>query len=138
MDYPDYPCIPLDSTAARVMKPGIHYEPDIKFGQQIWDYPIETLPLPKYTINMIGQKRGKLTIVGYVGRKKKSGNNYHYWLVRCNCGKYEIRNGQNFRRQQKKDNQDDCCQICRHLQYLKNKPAVTLQDFIKPRIGEKS
>jgi len=44
------------------------------------------IPLPTHLLfkNLTGEKRGRLTVVSYAGRKNKNQN--HHWLCRCDCG----------------------------------------------------
>jgi len=120
MDHPDIPLHPINSTAARVIRSGYCHIPDMDQRQPIWDIPPETKQSPKGTIDMTGTKRGKMTIIGYYGSKKSGTNNYHQWIARCVCGRYEIRIAQKFRRRKDDDSNPDCCQICQYIRRLKN------------------
>lgn len=66
--------------------------------------------------NYIGQNQGKLTVVYYAGnRRANDGEVMHYWLVRCNCGEFEIRRHIALARKKP----DDACEKCKRLSFLK-------------------
>lgn len=101
---------PVDSVADRVTRPGVEYVPSKKLAQDCWDVKPPTLPAPSNAKEMMGLRRGRLVIVGYLGKKK--------WLARCDCGKFERRDGKNFRNGVR-DGIWDGCQYCQHAAYLR-------------------
>lgn len=109
--------VPVDSVAARVTSPGVHFNPDKRLQQEIWEAPPECDPMPNnLPDDLSGTRRGRVVIVRYFGRTE-SGK--HAWLARCVCGKYEIREGASWRRGLRKGKDDLGCQYCNHHQYLK-------------------
>lgn len=113
-------CAPIDRMAARVTSPGIAYNPNKRLHKELWDAPPPTYPPPKEIENLIGTRRGRVEIVGYLGRRRlsKAKGNQHNWLMRCGCGKYESRDGYAWRRGLKAG-QPDLCQHCGHLAHVK-------------------
>lgn len=110
--------VPVDRTAARVVRPGIEFKPtDKKLGQELWEVPPPTLRPPDGCDDLTGTRRGRMTIVGYLdsaGGKKGS-----RWLARCDCGKYERRAGPKWRKGLRDERPDHGCQHCQYLNYLK-------------------
>lgn len=89
--------IPLDSTAAAVVRPGYHYEPisDI-YGVKQWFSKCPELVEPPRNqpqfVNLTGKRFGELIVIGYGGtHPTKPGSR---WVVQCRCGRYEYRRTQ--------------------------------------------
>ena len=114
------PRTPINKVAALVIADGIHFEPYIKpHSHFCTDVMPDTLPVPYNITNMIGQKSGRVKIIGYMGSVGESQKNkYHKWLVRCVCGNYEIREGRRWRRSRRLKRQDEGCLICRKINYI--------------------
>jgi hypothetical protein len=104
---------PIDRTAAMVTRKGVSYDPAKRITQRHWDCPPQMKPVPHGCENRIGTRFGRMEVVGYFCRSKKKGS---IWVVRCACGKYETRTTKSI---VNKNNDTDCCQICRHVLYLK-------------------
>lgn len=106
--------VPVNSTAANVLRKGVHYEPDKLPNGGYWDAPPPTQRfkgLPEH--DMSGKTVGRLTVVGYLG---STGNPPSAtWLVRCNCGGYEKRRTRAIRNPA---NHLDRCYKCRHRIYV--------------------
>ena len=101
---------PINATAGKVVSSGVHYEPS-----KIIDCVDQDMPIPidwhkKKGPKLKNARFGKLTVVGWAldlnGR----------WVVKCDCGRYSVRTSRAIRN---KNNKADCCEICRHLLYLK-------------------
>jgi hypothetical protein len=111
--------MPTDRVARRVVMPGIHYEPNTR-GHQFttWDIAPPTKPVPDNCPDLTGQRKGRMRIVGYLGRQKTAKTSR--WLARCDCGRFEPRRGDNWR---KADNNwadlPDMCSICMHVEKVK-------------------
>lgn len=105
---------PVDRTALRVVMPGIHY--DLPDGT-IPDHHVHSstpLPIRKITKQMkgcrgfsdlTGHKQGRLTVIGLsmgIGGR---------WVVRCQCGAYEVRSSKSLMNPK---NDSDRCFACRH------------------------
>jgi hypothetical protein len=101
------------------------YEPDIILTQTVFDAPPKTKAVPSYLQDLTGSKRGKMTIVGYLGYIATSSygrNNRHpphKWLAKCVCGKYEIRDGSIWRKGLRKNTQDAGCCYCHNFENKK-------------------
>jgi len=94
---------PIDRVAARVTLPGINYVPN---GRMTLSVPpiasAETPPpvnRPPGKQNLAGMTIGRLTVIRYLGDKvDKEGMTVHSrWLVRCQCGTYELRRARSLR-----------------------------------------
>jgi hypothetical protein len=78
---------PWNKTAATVMGRGIHWEPAKKLhdGNAAWsDLPLPVSPIPEMSPIRIGDKIGRLTVMG-AGR---NGSGKLRYVVRCTCGEY--------------------------------------------------
>ena len=118
----------VNSTAARVISKGVHYEPQLKKLRtpdicqkeplQTIKLTWEQLGLNKKTFpDLTGQSNGRMDVIGYYGKtnKKQKGK----WVCKCKCGNYTLREAAAIKRW--KDGSNDCCRECRHLESLRNK-----------------
>lgn len=103
---------PVDSIAARVIRPGIHYDrPEIRERGRFHSEICPPLAGPPPSgIDLTGQVKGRLTVIGLMlkpPKPKKKGK----WVVRCSCGAFETRSAKAL---SSKDNVsiDDRCQKC--------------------------
>lgn len=91
--------LPIDGNAARVIKPARPehvWQPQPRPVSTAVESPnfLPTAPLPpsapRWLLQLIGQRRGALVVVGYSARQgsKSKGSK---WVVRCDCGRYEHR-----------------------------------------------
>lgn len=95
--------IPIDRMAWRVIGPGEHYERPEKLRLLCFD---DAPPIidrgkdrkhhnGKLTVDLCGKRFGRLTVIGYWGRRiKPSGGGglaTKYWVCRCLCGLFTIR-----------------------------------------------
>ena len=111
---------PVNNLARKVTSTPCGYVPCKKVGENHYHSyaqpPLTTIiesdrRNPSFT-DLTGSRFGRFTVVGLARGFKGR------WVVRCVCGKYEMR------RQKaiiNKENYGDCCQICRHLQFLKSR-----------------
>lgn len=114
-DYPTSLGNPINSTAARVVSKGVQYVPNKKLTFEIWDTPPPTIPVPSFVKDLIGTRQNRMQIIGYLGKGNKD---KQIMLARCDCGKHEKRIASTWRKMRAID---DCCQICRHVDFLKHK-----------------
>jgi hypothetical protein len=116
--------IPIDRVAARVISKGVRYEPAIKFGQQMhFDSPPPMKVIPEMLpggpmSDMVGMRRGKLTVVGLLAERISTAG--ATWVVRCDCGAYEIRKAKGMRAG---SGDNVMCRKCQHLKSVKWKCA---------------
>lgn len=111
---------PVDAVADRVTRGGVAYEPARNLGPQELgrDCPILREP-PPLIADLRGQRSGRMAMVGYLETAKKKPSDYgkggvpkQRWVARCDCGRYEIRAGDKWRRNMR-NNKGDMCQECR-------------------------
>jgi hypothetical protein len=102
--------VPINKAAAVVVGKGEHYNPNKKVVNVDSDFPLLTKKLPLNAENLIGIKRGQLIVLGM--SKDKNGR----WVMRCTCGRYTLRTRKAILNE---DNQNDCCELCRHWNYVK-------------------
>jgi hypothetical protein len=115
-DYPDYPVDPINITARLVISKGYNWEPTPDLTKWHSDTPLPTIPVPREIRNLTGRTNGKMTIIGFLGKVKKSCRNEHKWLAKCTCGRYEIRDGYKFRRHKGVDE----CRYCNRVKSMKH------------------
>jgi hypothetical protein len=84
------PFAPADRVAARVMLPGVNYDPAFTRSQLTWDRPkLKPHPYPGDDANnLTGRRFGRLVVLGYVDTDKRTGAR---WLVRCDCSMFTVR-----------------------------------------------
>lgn len=101
---------PINGEAARAFSMKGIAEPQLNVPSHMvhWDAPPKTSPPPAGKEYRVGKKYGKLTVIGYLGSSRNSGRSSQ-WLVRCLCGRYEMRNGKAV----EKGTPDDECMRCR-------------------------
>lgn len=98
------------------------YEQKIHPKERVFDAPPKTKAVPRYLEDLTGTKRGKMTIVGYIGysfgpnRKNQKKHPPHKWLAKCICGKYEIRDGYLWRKRMKNNTPDLGCAYCNQFE----------------------
>jgi hypothetical protein len=105
---------PIDRVAARVTSPGINFEPRRIINQVESDVPLPMLLAPEAVRTLIGTKRGRLNVVGYVGGGKHGAR----MACRCDCGNYVVRQASTLRRSLP-DGCIDACQRCKNIEHLK-------------------
>ena len=114
-NYPTSLSVPLDHTARRVVSKGTHYTPPKKNNlREYWETPPPLLTPPTEAVkSLFGERKGNLTVAGYLG---SSSSGSARLLVRCDCGKYEVRLSSRWR---KHSGIKNYCQFCDYLQKLK-------------------
>lgn len=97
------------------------YKIELPSCVKVYDAPLKTKAVPRYLEDLIGTKRGKMTVVGYLGYQATPSYNRnkrhppHKWLVKCICGKYEVRDGYKWRRGLKSNTPDEGCAYCHYF-----------------------
>lgn len=113
--------VPINETAARVTSNSHEMAPegpklDTTFSH--WKAPPCVQPVHLSQPNMAGERFGRFTVVGYLGKLTKSAKGR--WLVRCQCGDYEARTQ---RAIENPANYDDMCYVCRDEAFLKQRSS---------------
>lgn len=110
----------VNKLAAIVTGVGVNYSPDKKgcSGRLQSASPVRMRSIqnnercnPTF-VDCTGKQVGRLKCIGVIDRD----TGYSGWLMRCACGRYTNRNQKAILNPA---NSMDCCEECRHLQYLK-------------------
>lgn len=143
-DYPDrFAPEPVDRIASQVVSSGYHFEPTVPpSNREIWDTPPEVVPtvyVPTPIRELIGQRKGRMVIIGYLGRRysqfgTKKGQ---ILLVRCDCGKYEERVARKWRKNHGLTNRCQVCDVKERLkvQHLSHAEKDALENRERKRRG---
>lgn len=113
---------PLDATAASVRDgSGDLYEVAIPAHHPHFRAP----PLPLHRlqpgqIDYTGRRIGRLTVIRFHELRHNGGTKEAMWLVRCQCGDYELRRAKTIRRNA---NADACCYVCHSVNTLRERAA---------------
>ena len=103
---------PIDRIAARIIRPGIHFEPKIK---RLQNHSPEIVPTDPYLgpkeKNLIGLRFHNFTVIGFL-KSKRHEKMGPLWLVRCVCGEYTSRRSKSLNNPK---NKGDKCDKCRHI-----------------------
>jgi hypothetical protein len=112
--------VPLNKTAALVVGKGESYIPNLKKYPPCYHSktPIATSRYPGSPENdLTGKRFERFRVIGYF--RKGSVNHNSMWVVRCDCGDYEVRRRDAFNPGQNKKLRNQCCINCQHLEELK-------------------
>lgn len=105
---------PVNSTAARVIRKGYAYEAKVKPGcTETWDAPPPSKRRPSAAPDITGFRRGFMTALRY----HESGKGGAKWLVRCDCGNFEVRTAAKWTAKQQ---EPDACTVCRKVHFIKS------------------
>lgn len=118
--------MPIDRTAAKVVSTGPDYSlSDYKppnTVDSVLPYPL--LNCPKDVENLLGEKWGRLEVIGFHSTRRTGRSKTHFasnkWVVRCACGMYSIRTSQAIKR---KSNPDECCGKCDYLKIIRRRAS---------------
>ncbi|OAI30018.1 hypothetical protein A1351_23130 [Methylosinus sp. R-45379] len=69
---------------------GVNFEPKLGRARETWDTPPAMRPLPPDMPNFMGRSFGRLRVIG-LACERGTGGKYARWVVRCVCGRYEMR-----------------------------------------------
>lgn len=133
--------VPLNVTAATVVSSGEHYEP--KFTNQAhWKEPPPIRPFPKHAPtslpNFTGKQHGRLRVLGLHRHPDGNKNAGLRWVVRCVCGRYELRSTKALKAERVTDDgQGDRCQACVHTRKLQRMSSQqrTVEEFLAENGG---
>lgn len=129
---------PINITAMRVMLPGetYEYEPSDCKGYICSDEPlpirnIPTAPQGQWIENLTGKKFGYFEVIGLYAfyRRQMNGSRgkgrlgcskarINLWVVKCKCGKYELRKRKSILNP---NNVKDRCRYCQHELWIREK-----------------
>lgn len=105
---------PVNATAARVVGSGPKGLESHKLIEQVCSaVPLPTRRVPYFMPQLLGARRGKLTVVGLCAQSRKDGAQ---WLCRCVCGYYVTRATKAIRNER---NDCDSCDRCRQVAFLR-------------------
>ena len=110
---------PVNKQAAWVTSKGFQYSPNKMVQARESKFPMPIRDIKKSELNnadfvdLRGFRRGRLVVVGLLKDSKN-------WVARCDCGTYVVRKARSIKNE--KNNQDRC-EECRHLAFLKQEEA---------------
>lgn len=114
-------CIPLNKRSAIAMSGGYVYESENDIPRLAYDAPPSMQKVPSDIKDLTGTKRGRVTIVGYLGESETLSR--RKWIGKCVCGKYVIRMGRSWKRGLNKNEGDRGCIHCIEMDYLREKAS---------------
>jgi hypothetical protein len=100
---------PINRHALRATFSGTHFKRIGSHNHGTFDNIPPTRPIPPDLASRVGERIGRLEIVGYNHVVNPGGKVKRYWVVRCDCGSYEYRRLKNFNKQR-----DGTCFKCGH------------------------
>ena len=113
---------PVNKGAEMIFSGGESYEPKLPDTLIHSDVPLPIKPIDKSIlnnpqfVNMTGRKYGRFTVMG-LSTLNSPGQNAGRWVVRCICGRYELRRTKTI----KKAAPDDMCGECRKVEQLRRR-----------------
>lgn len=120
---------PVDSVAARVVRPAEAPPEPSRYRHPIWEAPPPHGPPPFGVPDLTGQRAGHMTIIGFLltrpGSERTHGRG-RWWLARCDCGRYEAR-GHHTWRQKMRRGVTSMCQRCWWLRRLQAQTQSSAQ-----------
>lgn len=107
---------PINATAARVVQPGPKGLESRKRQSGTQSHaPLPMQPVPPTTEDLTGIMFGRFTVIGY-GIRPSGKWAEAVWVCRCVCGCYMHRKTKAVTNPR---NHRDCCDQCRHVEFLK-------------------
>jgi hypothetical protein len=106
--------VPIDATAARVIRGGAHWAPGICNSQPVFDIQPPVMALPRDVkknptfIDLTGKRFGTLQVIGYAKDQTKRKTKGATWVCRCTCGLFITRHTPAI----KTANREDTCPRC--------------------------
>jgi hypothetical protein len=141
------PLNPVDKTAALVIQKAshIHRFNDTSLAhkqQECFKTRISEIlaklkipSIPSTIKNFTGKRYGRIEVIAYshlrVKMKKSGRDPIHYWVVRCDCGEYEMRRHTALNRKDRGERDNDECMHCKRLDFLKRNAAYRAQMHLK-------
>lgn len=115
--------VPVNRTAAQVMRPGVHYSPNPAMEDWFEDQP-EVVPITTYLrsepsfVDLTGHTIGLLRVIGWAGRNasgKKS-----LWVCRCKCGRFALRQSKVIKANKSSPHFPQACAVCTNTARVRN------------------
>lgn len=100
---------PINSSAAKVMQKGFHFNLEFIKASNYSEIPLETIPIPtamlkeRNFMDLSGTSYGRFIVIGLSSISLK------LWVVKCSCGAYETRTAKAIKKQL---NANECCSKC--------------------------
>ena len=118
--------IPVNKTAALVTSKGVSFDVKDRINIKRWD-ACPRLEMFKGPTNhdLTGTKYGRLTVIGYYGHSNSCKSSQ--WVVRCDCGAYEIRNAKRIRKSDK--GKIYTCMECQNIATMKRRHEFDVKGF---------
>lgn len=121
--------VPVNTTAARVLGGGTHYEParkplssrqgpDVRASVDPIPVSLEGQALVPYAHEIVGRQFGRWRVIGYAAQQPRSKSGKASWVVKCSCGRYETRTR---RAIQRAPESGDCCWECMNFKTMKRR-----------------
>lgn len=122
---------PINKQAFNILQPGIHFEPEIKnLDKYHWKIQPPIKSTPKDTKDLTGLRKGRFVVIGMLDNKKLMFGSHSenkrkggWWIVKCDCGCYEIRRKKSILKivdfSNRRQSKNWMCCICRKKDNLK-------------------
>jgi hypothetical protein len=113
---------PVNKGAGMIFSGGESYEPKLPDTLVHSDVPLPIKPIDREFLNnpqfvdMTGRKHGRLTVMGLYAANSL-GQDRGRWVVRCVCGRYELRLTKTI----KKAAPSDMCGECRKVEQMRGR-----------------
>ena len=112
---------PVNRAAARITQPGPQGLADKARSEAV----IPWRPFTGGGVDLTGRTVGSLTVVGIAGGVRRK-DSMRSWVCRCVCGRYQTRHARAINNPR---NANDCCDHCRHVQYLRRRATYLALGF---------
>lgn len=129
---------PIDRKTAMVVGDGVNHTVLHKIKQKVYSIIPPMIPFRKIDFNedLTGFKLGRLTVLGLADSDKldlsrKSGIPSGRWVVRCQCGNYEL-----FRRSTINRGNIKMCSECEYKRKMKDRLYFKQHGFWPDEVGE--
>lgn len=124
---------PVNATAARVMKGGAVYDPELKPWDHVYDTPPPTREVPSDCPDLTGTLCGRMVVVGLSAVTRRASGRRRTaaaWVLRCACGRYTLRSKRGVL---SACSEEQCCPRCERERSVRQKyDRMGARDFTKP------
>ena len=104
------PNLPIDKSSKYVVSKSNERYSDFNPGDMLTNssgLPVKNIP--SHVNDLTGIKKGRLIVIGLSASFSKDNGHGYRWVVRCSCGRYEIRRSRTIL----KANPIDMCNVCK-------------------------